>query len=73
MVSYLKFKTEIFLGKVIERFLSDQVDVEILVGGGERLLIVAEVWVIEHLEGAALADGESFGLVLVEDVLQAGV
>ncbi len=44
---------------------------EVLVGGGELLLVVAEVWVIKHLQGATLADADGFGLVLVEDVFQA--
>ena len=48
-----------------------QVEVEVLVGGGELLLVVAEVWVIKHLQGATLADADGFGLVLVEYVFQA--
>jgi hypothetical protein len=45
--------------------------VKVLIRGGELLLVVAEVRIVKDFEGAALSDGDSFSLVLVEDVLQA--
>jgi hypothetical protein len=60
------------LQKTSARVRHYQIDVEVLVGGGELLLVVAEVGVVEHLEGAALANGDALGLILVEYVLQAG-
>ena len=48
-----------------------QVDMEVFVSGSEFLLVVTEVRVVKDFEGAALAHGQRFGLVLVKNVLQA--